>query len=104
MAKKKVKRKTASDAESEETFEQALAALEAAVADLESGELGLEESLTRYEQGVARLKRCHAALERAQRRIELLSGVDAEGNPITRPFPHEEAAAGEGVDGEERLF
>ncbi|HEX4412875.1 MAG TPA: exodeoxyribonuclease VII, partial [Lacipirellulaceae bacterium] len=25
-------------------------------------------------------------LESAERRIELLSGVDAEGNPITKPF------------------
>ena len=25
-------------------------------------------------------------LQRAQRRIEILSGVDAEGNPITQPF------------------
>ena len=25
-------------------------------------------------------------LQRAERRIELLSGVDAEGNPITQPF------------------
>jgi hypothetical protein len=29
-------------------------------------------------------------LERAERKIELLSGVDADGNPITRPFEEAE--------------
>ncbi len=37
-------------------------------------------------QGVKLLRRCYELLERAERRIELLSGVDAEGNPITTPL------------------
>ncbi len=85
MPKKKIKRKIDKP---EESFEESLAELESVVADLESGELGLAESLERYEQGVQRLKRCHATLETAQRRIELLSGVDADGNPVTAPFDH----------------
>ena len=32
------------------------------------------------------LKQCYELLERAERRIELLCGVDADGNPITEPF------------------
>ncbi len=78
------------------TFEQALAELEQAVHDLEEGRIGLAESLARYEQGVRLLKLCHGMLESAERRIEVLLGVDAEGNPVTAPFddqPTHDAAA-----------
>jgi exodeoxyribonuclease VII small subunit len=71
------------------SFEQALASLEHIVHDLEEGKLGLAESLSRYEQGVSLLKRCHQLLERAERRIELLTGVDAAGNPVTEVFDHQ---------------
>lgn len=60
--------------------------LEAIVDDLEEGNLGLAGSLDRYEEGVRLLKQCYGLLERAERRIELLAGVDAEGNPLTEPF------------------
>ena len=43
-------------------------------------ELGLGESLACYEEGVKLLKLCYNLLEQAERKIELLSGVDAEGN------------------------
>ena len=66
-------------------FERALARLEEVVHLLEDGQLGLGESLSRYEEGVKLLRRAYDLLEKAERRIELLSGVDAEGNPITRP-------------------
>jgi exodeoxyribonuclease VII small subunit len=65
-------------------FEQALQRLEEIVHLLEDGEIGLNEALARYEEGVKLLRQSHDLLERAERRIELLSGVDAEGNPITR--------------------
>jgi exodeoxyribonuclease VII small subunit len=68
------------------SFEQSLEELEKIVADLESGKLGLSDALSRYEEGVKHLKACQQLLEQAERKIELLSGVDAEGNPITRPF------------------
>jgi exodeoxyribonuclease VII small subunit len=68
------------------TFEQALQQLEAVVRKLEEGDLGLTEALAEYEAGVRHLKQCHAALAQAERKIELLSGVDAAGNPVTRPF------------------
>ncbi|QDU55219.1 exodeoxyribonuclease VII small subunit [Aeoliella mucimassa] len=88
MAKKKVKRKPSE--ESTLTFEESLAELETIVGDLETGELGLGDALERYEQGIAHLKQCHAQLEQATRRIELLSGVDAAGNPVTVPFEDEQ--------------
>lgn len=68
------------------TFEQALASLEAVIRDLEDGQLGLTESLSRYEEGVRLLKYCHVALNLAERKILLLTGVDAQGQPITEPF------------------
>jgi exodeoxyribonuclease VII small subunit len=68
------------------SFEESLEALERIVSDLESGKLGLAEALARYEEGVKHLKSCQQFLERAERRIELLSGIDAEGNPITEKF------------------
>jgi exodeoxyribonuclease VII small subunit len=72
-------------------FEEALGKLEAIVHDLEEGQIGLAESLGRYEEGIKLLKQCYGLLEHAERRIELLTGIDADGNPLTVPF--DEAAA-----------
>ncbi|MCE5267241.1 MAG: exodeoxyribonuclease VII small subunit [Planctomycetaceae bacterium] len=67
-------------------FEDALKRLEEIVHALEEGNIGLNESLERYEEGVKLLRQSYELLERAERRIELLSGVDAQGNAITEPF------------------
>jgi exodeoxyribonuclease VII small subunit len=80
------KKKPASQEECASSFEQSLEELEKIVADLEGGKLGLSDALARYEEGVKHLKACQQLLERAERKIELLSGVDADGNPITEPF------------------
>lgn len=75
------------------SFEQALVQLEQIVRQLEDGEIGLAESLLHYEQGVKLLKQCYGLLQRAERRIELVSGVDAEGNPVVEPFDDESTLA-----------
>jgi len=75
------------------SFEQALVQLEQIVRQLEDGEIGLAESLSHYEQGVKLLKQCYGLLERAERRIELVSGIDAEGHPIAEPFDDESTLA-----------
>ena len=67
-------------------FEQALAGIESIVRELEEGQLGLEDALARYERGVKLLRQCHEQLRQAERRIELLAGVDAEGNPVGTPL------------------
>ena len=67
-------------------FEAALERLELIVHRLEDGDVGLSEALAHYEQGVSLLKNCYQLLENAERRIELLCGVDAEGNAVTEPF------------------
>jgi exodeoxyribonuclease VII small subunit len=77
------------------SFEQALAQLETIVHQLEEGEIGLAEALAHYETGIGLLKQCYGLLERAERRIELLSGVDAAGNPITEPLADEASSLDE---------
>lgn len=83
MAKKKDKSETLS-------FEEAVAGLSEVVRELEEGKLSLEDSLGRYEQGVRLLKQCQTILAATERKIEVLSGVDADGNPVTRRFDDEE--------------
>ncbi len=68
------------------TFEQSLARLEQIVQQLENGRVDLDAALTGYEEGIRLLRQCHTLLERAERKIELLSGVDADGKPVTAPF------------------
>ena len=67
-------------------FEDALKRLEEIVHALEEGDVGLNEALEKYEQGVKLLRQSYELLQKAERRIKLLSGVDAEGNPIAEPF------------------
>jgi exodeoxyribonuclease VII small subunit len=76
-----------------ESFEESLDELEAIVTDLETGKLGLSDALARYEQGVGHLRVCQQLLERAERKIEVLSGLDADGNPISEPFDDREASS-----------
>lgn len=77
------------EAAEEPTFEIALAELEAIVHQLEEGDLGLAESLARYELGVRHLKHCYQLLKAAEQKIELLTGVNADGTAITEPFDDE---------------
>ncbi len=80
------------------SFETALAGLEAIVHDLEDGELGLAEALARYEQGIKHLRHCYDLLEQAERKIELLTGIDAEGRAKTVPFAEEERPSEEAAE------
>lgn len=100
MAKKLASAKKVPSDAAAEPFEESLAELEAIVGDLEGGDLGLSDALARYEEGVRRLKQCHAQLQAAERRIELLSGVDADGNPVTTPF--DDTATADDGDGAAR--
>jgi exodeoxyribonuclease VII small subunit len=86
VTKKKVPKQKSKSGPQIQGFEESLAELEKIVSQLESGKLGLSEALAQYEAGIGYLKACHGQLQQAERRIELLSGVDAEGNPIVEPF------------------
>jgi exodeoxyribonuclease VII small subunit len=67
-------------------FERTLGRLEEIVHLLEEGQIGLDQALSRYEEGVGLLHKAYELLDKAQRQILLLSGIDAEGNPILRPI------------------
>ncbi len=68
------------------SFEGSLAELQQIVHDLEEGDLGLEASLARFEEGIRLLRSCYRILEEAEQKIEILTGTDAAGNPVTEPF------------------
>ena len=82
MAKKK-----AASSKDAPNFEEAIATIETIVAKLESGELDLTDSLQQYEVGIKRLRQCHEILEKAEQKVTLLSGFDADGNPVTESMP-----------------
>ena len=68
------------------SFEDAIRRLGHIVEQLERGDLPLEASLRLFEEGVALARVSQRRLDRAERRIEELLGVDADGAPLTRPF------------------
>lgn len=71
-------------------FEVAMREIEQIVGRLEGGELDLDDSLDQYQKGIETLKECHSLLGNAERKITLLSGFDADGNPIETPFDESE--------------
>lgn len=60
--------------------------LQEIVDSLEAGREPLDVSLEKFERGMALLKNCHRQLDAAAARIEILTGVDDEGNVTTAPF------------------
>ncbi len=80
------KKTTAEPTSDQLSFEDAMKRLEEIVHAMEDGRLGLNDSLERYEEGVKLLRQSYELLQRAERRIEILSGVDSEGNPVAKPF------------------
>ena len=71
-----------------QSFETALAELEQIVRALEDGTTTLEVGLAQYERGVGLLKACYGQLQAAEKRINLLAGLDPAGKPVLQPFDH----------------
>jgi exodeoxyribonuclease VII small subunit len=85
-------------------FEQSLARLEEIARGLEDNKLGLNDSLLMYEEGVKLLRQCQGLLQQTERKIELLTGVDASGQAVTKPFDAEATySATEAVASDQRL-
>lgn len=100
MAKKKEPdhepaRATAASVEQLRRFETALGEVESIVSRLEGGQLDLADSLEQYQRGIQTLQECHRLLAGAERQITLLSGFDADGNPVTEPFDQSDASPSE---------
>ncbi len=86
MAKLKPSKLDDQNPGTQHSFEESLDELQQIVDELEEGNLGLEESMRRFETGIALLRGCYRVLEEAEQKIEILTGTDAEGNPLTEPF------------------
>ncbi len=65
------------------SFEDSLKALEGIVRGLEQGTLPLEESLEQYTLATRYLKFCYERLSQAEKSVQLLRGVDADGTATT---------------------
>lgn len=76
-------------------FESAVAEIEQIVGRLESGQLDLGDSLEQYAKGIETLQECHRLLAAAERRVTLLSGFDADGNPVEASLDTSAFVAGE---------
>ena len=81
-------RKNTNDGEAAEDrkFEESLGHLEKIVESMEQGELTLEETLKYYEEGMKLAKFCSEKLGEAEKRIQVLSGTDEQGNPAWQPL------------------
>jgi exodeoxyribonuclease VII small subunit len=66
------------------SFERAIQRLGTIVESLEEGDQPLEESIALFEEGMALARSSQDILDRAERRIEELLGVDAQGKPVVR--------------------
>ena len=77
---------SASPAVEDTSFEATMKRLAEIVTRLERGDLPLEESLTLFEEGVRLSARSQEKLDGAQRRVEELLAVDANGRTKKVPF------------------
>lgn len=80
------KKKTATPKTETPLFEESLTELQEIVHTLEEGTAGLEESMEQFERGVKLLRSCYQSLESAEQKIEILTRVDADGNPVLEDF------------------
>jgi exodeoxyribonuclease VII small subunit len=68
------------------SFEEATRRLSQIVAELEGGDLALDRSLALFEEGVRLARAAEERLDRAERRVEELLGIDAQGKPVVKDF------------------
>jgi exodeoxyribonuclease VII small subunit len=67
-------------------FEESIKQLAEIVDKLEGGDLPLDESVALFERGMGIAKRSQALLDKAEKKVEELLAVEADGTPVTRPF------------------
>jgi exodeoxyribonuclease VII small subunit len=72
------------DAAAGGSFEESVRRLATIVEQLEAGDLPLERSLELVEEGVRLARAAQERLDRAERRVEELLGMDAQGRPVLR--------------------
>jgi len=67
-------------------FEKKISRLEEIVQKMEKGDITLEDSLKLFEEGVKLSKDCQASLTEAENKVKILTGMDAQGSPVTEDF------------------
>ncbi|MBI2344203.1 MAG: exodeoxyribonuclease VII small subunit [Deltaproteobacteria bacterium] len=77
----------------DQTFEDALSALDQHVRQLEKGDLSLDASLTIFEEGTRLVRLCESMLQAAKGRIDQLI-ADTDGNMRTEPFTDDTTTSG----------
>ena len=75
-----------------ESYEAALAELDALVAGMEGGSLSLEESLAAYRRGAVLVKFCQQQLEKVEQQVRVLDGE------TLRPVPLNTTSSAAGGD------
>lgn len=80
------KTKTEGQEETKLSFEKSLETLQQTVKKLESGELTLEQALKSFEEGVRLARGCQEYLSAADKKVEILTRISAQGTPETEPF------------------
>jgi exodeoxyribonuclease VII small subunit len=75
----------------ETTFEEALDKLQNIVKKLEAGDMPLEESLKAFEEGVGLSRFCQEKLSEAEKKIEILTKINADGSIETQSFSKKES-------------
>jgi exodeoxyribonuclease VII small subunit len=70
---------------SQPKLEDALKRLSEIVKQLEQNDVALEDALKLFEEGVQLTRSCHATLTEAEKKIEILTRVSAQGVE-TKPF------------------
>lgn len=79
--------KIAPAAEAPQGFEESIRRLAAIVEQIERGDLPLEKSIALFEEGMRIARESRADLDKAEKRVEELLAVDADGAPVTRDLP-----------------
>ena len=81
------------------SFEESLKRLEEIVSTLEGGRADLATSLLRYEEGIRLLRLCRLKLDDAERRIEMVKKIDADGNFVVETIDAEQLKSDESTPG-----
>ena len=79
--------KIAPTTEERQGFEDSIRRLAAIVEQLERGDLPLEKTIGLFEEGMRIARESRADLDKAEKRVEELLAVDADGAPTTRELP-----------------
>ena len=72
------------------SFEKKLKELEDIVEQLSAGQPELEESVKLFEKGIRLSRECSTQLRQAEEKVQKLTGLSPDGEPLTVDFEEEE--------------